>query len=152
MASDDTGGEASSEEIIVEFDTDVEFEGQKGTVYAVQTVRQGDRRTDWKVGHVDGSYAEAFDHYYKGELFESNELVKITENGPLGKYKDDRFYPLLDSDYSQGDGEMTESKTYDTEGIDASEWAVGYMDGNFMPETILDEFWEEAKSDYDEDL
>jgi hypothetical protein len=138
-----------NEEIETEIKTEVSQEG-KATVYAVQIVKEGNRRVDWKIGHIDGTFAEGTDYYYKGELFHSEGLQKIPENGPLGKYKDQRFHELLDSDISMDDGKLTEKNVYDLDGVDAGEWATGYLDGNMLPETILDEWWEDVKSRHDE--
>lgn len=146
----DEQDESSNSGIQTEINTEVSYEG-KGTVYAVQTVKEGDRRVDWKIGHVDGTFAEGIDYYYKGELFCSDDLQKMSMNAPLGKYKDETFHELLDSDLSTDDGKLIEKKVYDLDGVDAAEWATGYLDGKMLPETILDEWWEDMKSLHDEE-
>lgn len=145
----DDQDESRSEEIQTEIKAEVSHEG-KGTVYAVQTVKQGDRRVDWKIGHIDGTFAEGTDYYYKGELFHSDDLQKMPENAPLGRFQDETFYELLDSDISMDDGKLIEENVYDLDGIDTAEWATEYLDGAMDPETILDEWWGDAKLLYDE--
>ncbi|SEH56303.1 hypothetical protein SAMN05192561_10762 [Halopenitus malekzadehii] len=146
----DDQDESKTEEIQTEINTNVSHKG-KGTVYAVQTVMEGNRRVDWKIGHIDGTFAEGSDYYYKDELFHSNDLQKMSENGSLGKkIKNKTFYELLESDISTDGGKLTEKKVYDLNRVDAAEWATEYLDGNMRPEIILDEWWEDMKSLYDE--
>lgn len=153
MADQDSDAEdrATQEEIRIDITTDVEFEDEEGTVYAIQTVEEGDRRVDWKIGHIDGTFAEGTDYYYEGERFDRAEFTKMPENAPSGKYKDDRFYELFDLESSFDDGEVTVSKTYDTDGVDTDDWAVKKLEGAFYPETILDEWWEDAMEHHREE-
>lgn len=138
--SPESGTEAINSEIL----TDVEFEDEPGTVYAVRRITQGDRRVDWKVGHIEGTFAEGYDCYHEGELFERGPLQKIPENGPTGRYKDTTFRPLLHMDTSIEDGKMTIKKVYDADQADASEWATGFIEASMLAETIMGEWWGDA--------
>lgn len=140
----DSDNKSNSHEIRTEKKTEISHSGE-GTVYAILTVEQGKRRVDWKIGHIDGTFAEGFDNYYDGDLFFTNDFTAIPENAPSGKYKDDKIYRLEESDASVEDGEVTITEVYDTEGIDATEWALDYFD-TMLPETIIDEWWREDKA------
>lgn len=137
----DSDSETHSEEIHDEVITDIEFPSEKGTVYAVRRVEQGSRRIDWKVGHINGTYAEGIDLYYDGEELDVSPLTEMPENGPLGMYKDSSFHELLDGETEIEDGKLTVKKVYDADGIDAVEWAAGKVESAFRAETILDEWW-----------
>jgi len=151
-SSTDDHGDVRTEEIHTEISTEVSNEGQ-GTVYAVQTVQQGDRRVDCKIGHVDRIFAEGAEYYYKGEVFHTDALTQLPENAPRGRYKDDTFHELIDSDSSIEDGKLTETFVYDLDGVDTAEWAKEYFDGQMqmLPETLLEEWWEDKKSRYEEE-
>lgn len=140
----DSNNNSNSSEIRTEKKTEISHSGE-GTVYAILTVEQGKRRVDWKIGHIDGTFAEGIDNYYDGELFFRNDFTAIPENAPSGKYKDDKIYRLKEGDASVEDGEVTITKEYDTEGMDATEWALDYFD-SMNPETIMDEWWREDKA------
>jgi len=146
-SSDDYDG-MSTDDIHTEISTQVSHEG-RGTVYAVQTVRQGDRRVDWKIGHIDGTFAEGADYYHKGEVFHTDPLETLPENAPLGKYKNETFYELIDSTVSTEDGKLIETYVYDLDGVDTAAWAREYLDGHMLPDTLLDEWWVDKKSRYD---
>lgn len=120
--------------------TDIEFDG-KGTVYGVETVRHGDRRHDWKMGHIDGTYAEGEDLYYKGELFHSTEFSKNPQEHLFGKFEDDAFYELIDRDHESGEDEYGDRQ-------DASNWVVQRFGLSIIePKVRLNEWyqpvWEE---------
>ena len=145
----ENGNRSPSEEIHTEIKTDVDFEGE-GTVYAIETVQQGDRRLDWKMSHIDGTYAEGFDYYYKGELFKRVEFEELPQDAPSGRYKDDRFHELLDGEVRIEDGRMIETKEYDAEGVDTTDWAIRRFGGSIIgPQTILEEWYESYKEDYE---
>jgi len=126
--------------------TNVDFPDEKGTVYAVRRVEQGSRRIDWKVGHIDGTYAEATDLYHHGEELDINPLEKIPQNAPSGKYKDSTFHERLDGETKVEDGKLITKEVHDLDGIDAVEWAADKINGAFTAETILDEWWVEPST------
>ena len=138
--------EENTGEIHDEVLTDVDFPDEEGTVYAVRRVEQGSRRIDWKIGHIDGTYAEAIDLYYNGEELDIQPLQTVPENSPLGMYKDSTFHELLDGETKVEDGKLISRKVYDLDGIDAVEWAADKVETTFMAETILDEWWAEPSS------
>ena len=142
--SDDGSTDSTTDEISSEILTEVEFDDEPGTVYAVQRVEKGEKRVDWKIGHIDGTFAEGHDFYDEGEMFESGQLQTMPENGPSGRYKDTKFHELLDFEVSVEDGKMIERRVYDVDGVDTSKWAIRYLDGSFLLETILDEWWGDA--------
>lgn len=138
--------EENTGEIHDEVLTNVDFPDEKGTVYAVRRVEQGSRRIDWKVGHIDGTYAEAVDLYHDGEELDIDPLQTVPENGPMGMYKDSTFHELLDAETKVEDGKLITKEVHDLDGIDAVEWAAGKVEGAFAAETILDEWWVEPSS------
>jgi hypothetical protein len=80
--------DASTADIHTEISTEVSHEG-RGTVYAIKTVTQGDRRVDWKIGHIEGTFAEGAEYYYKGDDFHTDPLQRLPENAPRGRFKHD---------------------------------------------------------------
>lgn len=124
--------------------TDIEFEGE-GTVYGVETVQQGKRRIDWKIGHIGGTYAEGWDCYYEGEMFHRAEFKKIPSNGEIGKYEDDGFYELIERDHESGDDEYGDRQN-------ASNWVVRRFGTSVTyPETRLEEWYQPAwESEYED--
>lgn len=141
--------ESPDEDIHDEIITDVAFPDEDGTVHALRRIVQGDRRVDWKMGHIDGTFAEASDYYYDGEMFEQNPIVTIPENGPSGRYTDEKFYETLDVEPDFEDGDVT--IIHDEEGADAVERAVVQLEGSMGAETILDEWWTAAWSRQEDD-
>jgi hypothetical protein len=121
---------------------------EEGETLATHIVKQGKRRIDQRVGVKNGSYAEACDIYYDGELLhETEELGEIVE-WPSGRLNDDgKFVPMKGM---QSDGEGGYEKEFG-EPRDAVEEAVGIIKSDMRPETKLDEWWEDMKEQYDED-
>lgn len=148
--SSDDHKDLSTDDIHTEISTEVSHEGQ-GTVYAVRTVKQGDRRVDVKIGHIDGTFAEGAEYYYKGDIFHTDALTQAPRNAPRGRYTDDTFHELLDTDSSIEDGKLTETFVYDHDGVDTANWATEYFDAGLLPATLLDEWWDETKSLCDND-
>jgi hypothetical protein len=142
--------DASTADIHTEISTEVSHEG-RGTVYAIKTVTQGDRRVDWKIGHIEGTFAEGAEYYYKGDDFHTDPLQRLPENSPRGRFKDDSFHELIDSDSSIEDGKLTETYAYDFEGVDSATWAEEYVDIQMLPETLLNE-WCEDKISHHQDI
>lgn len=127
-------------EIQTDIRTAVEYDGE-GTVYAVKTAQQGRRRVDFKIGHIDGTYAEGFDYYLDDEIFYTSEMTKIPENGPSGRYKDDKFYELIDGDISMTDDTIIETTEHDRDGVDADEWAEEHLELDPTASEILEDDW-----------
>ncbi|MFY4815059.1 hypothetical protein ACOJIV_20540 [Haloarcula sp. AONF1] len=133
-------------EIQTEIKTAVEYDGE-GFVYAVKTAQQGQRRVDFKIGHIDGTYAEGYEYYYDGEVFYTSEMTKVPENAPSGRYKDTEFYELMDADASVTDDTITETKEYDKEGVDTDNWAEDRLEGSLTASELLEEDWPRAAQD-----
>lgn len=142
--------DASTADIHTEISTEVSHEGRE-TVYAIKAVTQGDRRVDWKIGHIEGTFAEGAEYYYEGEVFHTDPLQRLPENAPLGRFKDDTFHELIGSNSSIEDGKLTETYVYDLEGVDSATWAEEYVDVQMLPETLLDEWWEDKRSHHDDE-
>jgi hypothetical protein len=149
MSEDQTNthDESQEEEFQTEVKTDVSYEGE-GTVHGVLTVQQGDRRADFKIGHIDGTYAAGDDYYHKGELFYSTGFTMLPENAPSGEYRDDTFKELLEADVSVKDGRLVDERVYDAEGVDTTEWATSRLEAEYPNELL--EAWEYAKSKHDD--
>lgn len=142
--------EDSNENVRIEIRTDVEHEGE-GTVYAVKTAQQGRRRVDFKIGHIDGTYAEGIEYYRDDEVFTSTGMYKISENAPSGRYNDDKFYELIEMDASVTDNTITESKEYDRQGVDTTEWAKERLEGDLTASEVLEDDWLNSAQDHFED-
>lgn len=142
--------EDNREDIQTEIRTDVEYEGE-GTVYAVKTAQQGDRRVDFKIGHIDGTYAEGFEYYHDGNTFTSTGLYKVPENAPSGRYKNSKFYELIEMDVSFTDDTIIETKEYDREGVDTTEWAKERLDLDLTASEVLEDDWLNSAQNHLED-
>ncbi|WP_147587320.1 hypothetical protein [Halorubrum lipolyticum] len=142
--------EDSKEGVQTEIRTDVEYEGE-GTVYAVKTAQQGKRRVDFKIGHIDGTYAEGLEYYYDGESFNSTGMYKVPENAPSGRYKDDKFYELIDGDISLTEDSIIESKEHDRQGVDTTEWAKERLEWKPTASEVLNDDWVNSAQDHFED-
>ena len=130
--------DASTVEIHIEISTEVSH-GGRGTVYAIKTVTQRHRRVDWKIRHIEGTFAEGAEYYYKRDDFYTDPLQRLPENAPRGRFKDNSFHELIDSDSSIEDGKLTEAYAYDFEGVDSATWAEEYVDIQMLPETLLND-------------
>lgn len=142
--SDEQHTDSEADDIITKTITDMTFDDEPGTVYAVHRVTQGPRRVDWKVGHIDGTFANGWEFYHEGDQFEGGPLETAPGNAMSEKYKDTRVHELLKSEIEVEDGKMIQTKVYDLDGVNATDWAISYVTGNYLPETILYELWEDA--------
>jgi len=124
------------DDVQVDIRTNVSHDGE-GTVYAVQTAKRGKYRVELKIGHIDGTYAEGSEYYFDGESFYSS-FYKVPENGPSGKYHDDTFYELLESDTTVEDGKLIEKYVHDADGVDVAEWASNRFELDWMADTWSD--------------
>lgn len=139
-------------EVQTDIRTAVEHDG-KGTVYAVKTAKQGRRRVDFKIGHIDGTYAQECEYYIDGEIFYTSEMTKVPQNAPSGRYKNDKFHELTDGDISMTEDTITETKEYDRDGIDTDEWAEERLEYDTTASEILEEDWPIRAQDHlEEDL
>lgn len=136
--------DASDVTIHTEIKTDVQYDEQ-GKTLAVQTVEQGKRRLDWRVGFKNGSFAEAHDLYFDEELLHSpTELGEISE-WPSGKLTEENEFLPLEDMVTDSDGDIHREYGDAQDGVALAIQIIESED----PQTILNEWWEDMKEMHD---
>ncbi|MDV7351090.1 hypothetical protein R3751_15050 [Halorubrum distributum] len=78
-------------------------------------------------------------------------MYKVPENAPSGRYKDDKFYELIDGDISLTEDTIIESKEHDRQGVDTTEWAKERLEWEPTASEVLNDDWVNSAQDHFED-
>lgn len=141
------GESVADEEICTEIRTGVDYDGA-GVTLAVKTIKRGDRRMDFRVGHLCRRYAETYDLYYQGELLHQGKL-ETERDRPTGGFLGGTYHEELDGSIEVEDDKIIETTVWEREGVDEMEWAERYIEYAVDHEDVIGEMWEVMKNEYD---